>query len=270
MLIEGVIEEEGTSSPDVVDQLFSDLKLDFDTHMCDRVYRRGKETRGTGAVGTGGAERTGSRGGEQNNRPRPIVVGFMRPIEKAKVFKNLSNLKGVERWEKVYFTDDYTECQKNEIRDLRALAAYARRGGRAAKVRNHFLWVDDRRYSYQEIHKLGPELTLEKAKTLEILNGEGVAFQSAHSPLSNLYPCNVAHRKGRFLSSEAALHHTRAVVSKRFEEAQEVLKTRDPYKVKTIGSSFKASQEWNNIEDTELEEILMDKFTSNQYCQKAY
>ena len=37
MIIEGVVEEEGVSSPDIVDALFMDLKLDFDSHVCDRV-----------------------------------------------------------------------------------------------------------------------------------------------------------------------------------------------------------------------------------------
>ena len=151
------------------------------------------------------------------------------------MFKNLANLKGNVKWNKVYFSDGYTDCQKNQIRDLRALAAFARRQGREATVRNHHLWVDGRRYVYKEIGKLAPDLTLEKAKTLEVLDGEGLAFQSSHSPLSNLYPCNVCHRGERFLSSEAALHHTRAIISRRLDKAHEILDTRDPYKVKSIG-----------------------------------
>ena len=269
MIVEGVVETEGVHSPDIIDDLFADLKLDFDSHVCDRIYRRGKETPATSfsavtADLTGSAEKpTDTR----KTRPRSIVVGFMRPIEKSKVFKNLKNLKGVERWNRVFFTDDYTEQQKNQIRDLRALAAYARRIGREATVRNHHLWVDGRRYVYDELSKLSPELTLEKAKTLEVLGGSGLAFQSSHSPLSNLYPCNVYHRGGKFLSSEAAIHHTRATISRRPREAQDILETRDPYKVKGIGSSFKASREWEEKEDAEYDSILLDKFTRNQYCR---
>ena len=174
MIIEGVEDDEVTTSPEIVDQLFADLKLDFDSHVCDRVYRKGRRSPEPSAVAAG---QTGNGNGAkaQNNRPKPIVVGFMRPIEKAKVFKNLKNLKGIDRWDKVYFTDDYTECQKNEIRDLRALAAFARRIGREAKVKNHYLWVEGRRFTYADIKRLGPELTLEKAKGLVINYGEGGA-----------------------------------------------------------------------------------------------
>ena len=263
MIIEGVNEEDGISSPEIVDDLLQDLKLDFDSHVCDRVHRRGKAQTGTSAIA---AEQTGNAR-KGHNRPRPIVVSFMRPIEKGKVFTNLNKLKGNERWKNVYFSDDYTERQKNEIRDLRALAAYAKSVGRDAAVKNHHIWVDGRRYRYEDIGKLAPDLTLEKAKTLDVLNGEGIAFQSKHSPLSNLYPCNVIHRGERYISSEAALHHTRAVVCKRPKEAHDILQARDPYKVKSIGASFTASREWFEIEDSELDDILYDKFTRNHYCR---
>ena len=270
MIIEGVVENEEIPSPEIVDSLFEDLNLNFDSHVCDRVYRRGKAPQGPSAATAFTADRTGNdkrMHGDKQQRPRPIVVGFMRPTEKGKVFANLSKLKGNEKWNKVYFSDDYTDCQKNQIRDLRALAAYARRVGRVATVRNHHIWVDGKRFVYEEIGKLAPELTLEKAKTIEVLNGEGIAFQSVHSPLSNLYPSNVYHRDQNFLTSEAALHHTRAVICRRLKEAQDILETRDPYKVKDIGGSFKPTREWEEIEDSEIEGILLDKFTRNHYCR---
>ena len=136
-------------------------------------------------------------------RPRPIVVGFVRTTEKASVFKNLSNLKGCEKWNGVYVGDDYTECQRNQIRDLRALSAYTRRLGHDSIVRNHYLWIDNKRYVYEDHDRLPPGVTFESVKTLEVLDGKGLAFQSSHSPLSNLYPCNVCHRGESFLSSDS-------------------------------------------------------------------
>ena len=268
MIIEGVLEKEGVFSPGIVDELFVDLKLDFDSLVCERIHRRGKAPPGPSGFA---ADHTGSNDRapkhKVNTRPRPIVVGFLKSADKSKVFRNLSNLKGNDKWKGVYFNDDYTECQKNQIRDLRALAAFARKVGREATVRNHYLWVNGKRYTFEEIGKLAPEITLEKAKTLEVLGGEGLAFQSIHSPLSNLYPCNVSHRNERFLSSEAAIHHTRAILSKRRLEAQQILQTRDPYRVKDIGASFKASDEWEQTEDAEYDSILEDKFTRNHYCR---
>ena len=265
MIIEGVPDSE-TPSPEIIDELFADLKLDIDSRVCDRVYRKGRSGTGTSAF-TAEQARSAGKPHVNNPKPRPIVVGFARPSDKAKVFRNLINLRGLDRWKGVYFSDDYTEKQKNQIRDLRALAAYARRIGREASVRNHHLWVDGRKYVFEEIGRLAPDLTLEKAKTIEVLNGAGLAFQSTHSPLSNLYPCNVYHRGEKFLSSEAALHHTRATVCKKHKEAHDILMKRDPYWVKSVGSSFKATPEWNRIEDSELDSIILDKFTRNSYCR---
>ena len=50
MIIEGCIEEEGVASPEIVDDLFADFKLDFDPMVCDRVHRKGKKPPETGAV----------------------------------------------------------------------------------------------------------------------------------------------------------------------------------------------------------------------------
>ena len=34
-----------------------------------------------------------------------------------------------------------------------------------------------------------------------------------------------------------------------------------------MGASFKATPEWGDMEDTELEAIILDKFTRNEYCR---
>ena len=39
IIIEGVPESEDIPSPEIVDKLFGDLNLTFDTLVCDRVYR---------------------------------------------------------------------------------------------------------------------------------------------------------------------------------------------------------------------------------------
>ena len=38
-----------------------------------------------------------------------------------------------------------------------------------------------------------------ESEAIVVLNGEGVAFQGCHSPLSNWYPCNSSHCGGIFV-----------------------------------------------------------------------
>ena len=282
LLIEGVQEEEGESVAEIVDRLFIDLKVSFDTSVCDRLFRRGKRSQGTGDRRAGNGNRAGTAaaqgvnnvaGAQRNNRGdaaftrRPIVIGFVKQVHKAEFFSHLSNLRNSDKWAGVYFTDDYTEIQRNQIRDLRALASFARSAGHVATVKGHFLIVDGSKYLYSELHKLGPELTLEKAKTLEIWEGRAVAFQSAHSPLSNLYPCNVSYRGRKFLSSEAALQHTRATICRRVKEAEEIEGERNAYRVKDVGHRCGTSPEWARMEQEVMGEILLEKFMTNPHCR---
>ena len=39
------------------------------------------------------------------------VVGFKEHSNKIQIYKPLSNLKGLEKWDRVYVSDDLTECQ---------------------------------------------------------------------------------------------------------------------------------------------------------------
>ena len=266
LIVEGAPESEENPSPEIINSLFRDLKLNFDSLVCDRIHRRGKQPQETGD-GQEAAEADENKRGPR--RPRPIVVGFKELHDKIQVFKNLSNLKGLEQWNGVFVGDDLTETQQRQLRDLKALSAYARSEGIDARIRSNCIVVEGRKYRYEEIHRLAPRLSLEKAKTLTCLKGEGIAFQSEHSPLSNLYPCNVLYKGRFFLSSEGALQYERAICCKRFEEARLIEFERCAYEIKRIASNLKFSEDWEKIMVKVLEEILYIKFTANQYCKRV-
>ena len=268
IIIEGVEEDENNPSPEIVELLFQDLKVGFDTPVCDRVYRRGKvPPKEEDKLQPEGATVNKNKRGE--GKPRPIVVGFKLLSDKIQVYKHLKNLQGIQRWERVYISDDLTESQQRQLRDLRSLSAFAKSLGYASAVRSNCLVVEGRKYTYKDLHRLSPEITLEKAKTVKCLQGKGVAFQSVHSPLSNLYPCNVFYKGISFLSAEGALQHTRAIFCRRLEEARAIETERDAYEVKRIAGTFKHPQEWEAVVVDILIEILVIKFTANRHCREV-
>ena len=266
IIIEGVIETEELPSPEVVDKFFNDLKVSLDITVCDRIYRRGKEPQRTSNV-TKPEVDIGR--GKRTSRPRPIVVRFKQFGDKIQVYKHLKNLKGVEKWDKVFVNDDLTELQQNQQRDLRALSAYARTRGYDSAVKANCIFVDNRKYAYRELDRLPQDLTLEKAKTIECLGGEGIAFQSQHSPLSNMYPCNFTYKGKLFLSAEGALQHTRAICCRRYTEASSIEFERCAFEVKRIWGTIRHPPELDGKAFDILLEILVIKFTSNEYCKKA-
>ena len=253
LVIDGLSENEGENTRDLVNKAFGDLGLNFDSGVCTSVYRRGK--------GRKQNEERGHAEERRPERPRPLIVTFQRQQEKAEVFRNLKNLKGKEEWEKVFFNDDLTETQAGEQRDLRALAAYAKNLGHESVVRAGQLVFNGRRYRYEEIFKLPEGINLLNAKTVHILEDRAVVFQSPHSPLSNLYPCNIVFRGERYLSAEGAWQFTRATVCGHFNEK--------PFKEKKIALNIRNTPEWEDKCEQIMLEILLAKFQQNRFCKET-
>ena len=210
LIINGVREREEEDTAEIVEKIFADVGVDYKTRVCINIFRRGRHVR----------KQQDGKDKDKQSRPRPIVVVFLRQTEKSKFFKNLKNLQGNEKWSRVFFNDDLTELQQIEQRDLRSLAAYAKKIGREATVWAGALWFEGRKYYYSELHRLPEDLTLLKAKTLSILNDSAIVFQSPHSPLSNLFPSNLHFRGECFLSAEGAYQSHRALISGYEKEAE--------------------------------------------------
>ena len=193
---------------------------------------------------------------------------YLRQVEKAELFRKLHNLKGKDKWKNVYFNDDLTELQAIEQRDLRALVAYAKKIGREAKVKTGAFWYEGRRYRHEDLHRLPQEISLLKAKTLYILDDKAIVFQSPHSPLSNLFPCNILYEGEGFLSTEGAYQCHRARISVYDKEADLIKSERNPYKVKKIAATLRATREWEDVSEKVMKEILMIKYSTIPFCKK--
>ena len=264
LVIDGLKEVEGEDIAELVKRVFREVGVVYDTSACTNLYRRGRKPVG---------ERERRLSGQQQQqqapeRPRSIVVVFLKQFDKSEFFRNLKNLKGKDEWKHTYFNDDHTEIQATEQRDLRSLAAYARGQGKEATVKANALWYEGRKYRYEVLHRLPPNISLLKSKTLHILDDQAIVFQSPHSPLSNLFPCNLVFRGGHFLSAEGAFHFHRALTSGYEQDAYLIKSTRNPFKVKKTANLLRATPEWERICEDVMKEILLAKFSQSEYCKK--
>ena len=73
IIVEGLQEVEEKSSPEAIEELFQDLKIDLDAIVCDRIYRRGKNPPGTSDGPEVGDAKASKHAGATIP---PIVVGF--------------------------------------------------------------------------------------------------------------------------------------------------------------------------------------------------
>ena len=105
------------------------------------------------------------------------------------------------------------------------------------------------------------------AKNLHILEDKAIVFQSPHSPLSNLHPCNVIYMGETFLSAEGAFQFTRAMTCGYCREAQEITFERCGFKAKNLTREFKTTKEREEISEQVMPEIWIEKFKRNQSCR---
>ena len=261
LVIDGVHEREGEFTATIFDRVCRDLQINLTAAVCTAIFRRGKPPKGDNGEGRAGR-------GDNNSRPRPIIVVLPSTSEKALIFKNLKNLKDKEEWKSVYFNDDLTEEQANEQRDLRALAAFAKTKGYNSNVRAGALWLEGRKFRHDEIHRLPEDVSLLKAKNIHILGDTAIVFQSPHSPLSNLAPCNITYRGEAFLSAEGAYQYSRALVCGYRREAQLIKLERVAFKIKALTRDFKNTKEWEDTSEQVMREVLIAKFTRNKDCKE--
>ena len=123
---------------------------------------------------------------EAHTKPRPIVITFIRILDKILLFRNLHKLKNNNDWKYIYVNDDLTELQLSEIRDLKVLNALARSQGTNSYMRGNYLVVDGQKHNASNMEKLPANLTMEKAKNRKVDGDKGLAFQGHHSVLSNI------------------------------------------------------------------------------------
>ena len=148
------------------------------------------------------------------------------------------------------------------------LAAFAKTKGYNARAKAGFLELEGRKYRYQDRHRLPTDVSLLKAKTLHILEDKAIVFQSQHSPLSNLFPCNIIYRGESFLSSEAVYQFTKATACGFAREAQLIKTERKAFKVIIIARSVKSTREWEDQCEQVMKEVLLEKFKRNKLCMQ--
>ena len=255
IIIEGVREDHELGLHEMVGKLFEDMNLSYDVGACDKILRRGvrKQQRANGKAVA----------------PRVIAVTFVREGRKAEFFKNLKNLKDIDRWKTIYFGDDLTELQRAEARDLRGIAAHARSKGHRATVRGVTLQIDGNKYMHRDIHHLPADLSLEAAKQVEFDQGKGIGFQGHPSLLSNMSKCSLEYEGEEFKSVEEAFQYQKAICCGDPVAAGKILQSADAYRAKMEGDKVTSTPKWDQKEEQVMLDLLRVKFKKNQQQRKA-
>ena len=227
IIIEGIREKNNEDIRGIVDDLLKDLGLNYNVEWCDSIYRLGPKIDG-------------------NKRPRPIKVVFPYLRYKHLLFKQLYKLGTLQGWEGVYINDDMSPQKQAQRKEMRAIFSFAKSTGIDCQLRGTRLIVDKKPYTYEKLSDLPHGLSIEAAKMVKV--HDGLAFQSKHAPLSNLYPCQIQHQDKKYTSVEQGLQYEHATTCNDEGIATQITKTDDPERIMSLARRLPESEEWKTKE----------------------
>lgn len=204
-----------------------------------------------------------------HTRPRTIMIKYKSKSARNKMFYNRSKLANISskqtngRVNKIWLNDDIGVQTARRRDDLRVIAELCKtKGNEGVRVHSDGLIINNKKTRINDLDQLPEEYSLNKARTLT--RDGHTHYSSRHSPLSNLYTCNLTVKGQHFSSVEQAYQFRKATELKQKSTAQAILKERDPYVQKRLGDTIPTTKAWDDTKVLILEEICRVKFNENE------
>ena len=200
----------------LVYDVFDQMSINH-TVECDTCYRTGPYSR---------------------NKPRPIVVTFLKQMERDHVFSKRVNLKTSKDYSRAWVNEDLAPTARRTKTMVRLIAKQAHKKGVACKNNKFSVTVDDIKYNENRLTELPHPLSTECIKQIRI-DANTIAYQSEHAPLSSMYPAKVKIGENEYDTSEQAFQHKKATAHNCPLLAERILLCRKTYVIKQMGDDIK-------------------------------
>ena len=212
LLLDGVSEQEKRPSV-VINLLLKDLGIDVKEGDVKASYRLGPLKTGI-------------------SRPGTIKVHFANSKTKTEIFKNIGKLKNIIAWKGVHLNDALTPLEQRQVKDLRCIYAAGKSKGIDIKVRGTSLVIDGIKFTHREIANLPYELSMESVKVIDVV--DGIAFQSHHAYLSNMYRTDIVYDGNTYKTSEHLYSAEYAKHHDRMDLVDDIIAAEDGYEAKRL------------------------------------
>ena len=240
VLIEGVPEKTKQKPREIAGNLLKELGISFVESDIRAAYRMGQI---------------------QNNQKRGRSIKVKFSASYFKQDRNISKLKGNQRWEGIIISDVLSQQEQEQRRDLRCIVAFAKSQGIEAKVKGDRLIIDEKVYKHEDLDELPHGLSMEKAKIIAV--SDGWAFQSHHAYLSNMHPSKFDEGSKTYKTNEHYYQAQCAVFHKEFELEKRILKAKDGYEAKKLAKKIKLCEEWEKEKPIVMARGVALKFDQN-------
>ena len=242
LLIDGVNERDYKRPKAVVEALLKDLGVEHKETDIRSAYRLGPIRTGV-------------------SRPRSIKITFATSNVKGEIFKNIDKLKGLDGWKGIRLSDAISPLEQSQQRDLRCIFAAAKAQNLNVKLRGSTIIFDDIKYTYKDIDTLPHDLSMEKVKIVKVV--DGLAFQSHHAFMSNMFLCLIKHEGIEYKSAEHFYSAEMARYHERLDLIDDILEASDGYIAKRIVRSIKIKEDWHEAKLEVMKKIITMKFDQN-------
>ena len=197
----------------------------------------------------------------ESKRPRAVKISFPFLRYRALLFKNTYKLRNSQKFSRVYLVDDYSPEVQENVKELRAISAFARSKGIDSRIRGTTIIVDSKAYAHKEMKDLPYNLSIGNAKVFEV--EDGTAFQGKHAYLSNHFPCTIKYQDKVFNSSEQEYQYTLAIENNEGDVARRIYAEKDLKEITKLSKLIKDSPEWKKKEVPTMACIIKRKFNQN-------
>ena len=242
LIIDGVKEQGNRRPKSIVTNLLKDLEVDFCDADIKSAFRLGPIN-------------------DKATRPRSIRVQFSTISFKYDIFKNIQKLKGKDAWRGVHIADAVSVEEQDRRRDLRCIYAAGKSKGVDVKLKGSNIIIDGVRFAHKDIHDLPKGLSIDKVKM--VATRDGLAFQSHHSFLSNMYPVKIMCDGVEYKSSEHLYHTEMAKHYQRLDLVKSIIKAKDGYATKKIARDIVIADDWEETKLKVMRKVIQLKFDQN-------
>ena len=195
---------------------------------------------------------------EKTAKPRNILVQFTRIATRDEVYKNQINIKKNPMCKTIWINENLEQDQRKQRAYMRTVVDYAKEKGKEARLVGDIMIVSGLKYSLDRLGALPDEINLIKVFTRE--DDEFVYFQSEYSSFSSFAPAVFNYKGNKFANAEQAFSHSKAKENNKDDLAETILQTTDPRRCKQLATITHTSEEWKNMEEQEMTDIVTEKF----------
>lgn len=200
--------------------------------------------------------------GKKSGKSRPVICKFVCEKTRNEVYAIRSELNDDNASPKVYLNEDLPQLVNNRKADFRTIMKLAKSKKIPASYQGNKLTVNNVTYSHRNLDCLPAGVRLEDAKTVKVKGG--FAFHSAHSWLSNFFPCSFDLQGITFRSAEHAFQYTRAIRLGEPQNAELILRSKSAVDAKRLGKGIThTTPEWDSDKIDVMRLIITEKFSQN-------